>query len=460
MDSEIGLSGKTVLVVGTGISGIAAVNLLATQSANIILLDGNTELSPETVAAKFSEDIHYDLILGDLPDQVMDRIDLAVLSPGVPTDLPFVVRMQEAGIPIWGEIELAYVCGKGKVVAITGTNGKTTTTALTGEIMKAYYDSVFVVGNIGLPYTQYAMQMCDDTVTVAEVSSFQLETIHKFCPQVSAILNITPDHLNRHHTMECYTETKARVAMNQTKEQMCVLNYEDERLQQVAKNMSTDVFWFSSARELERGIFLRGEEIVCRDGEEITLCNIHDLKLLGMHNYENVMAAAAIAHGMNVPWDVIRKVVCEFQAVPHRIEFVKEVNGVKYYNDSIGTSPASTIAGLNAFDENIILLAGGSDKGLDYTEIGETIAKKVRVLLLTGPTAEKIENATKLAMNKAGKETVEIIHCKDLQEAVSTANEKAKSGEIVLMSPASASFDAFKNFIERGIKFKEFVNNL
>ena len=308
----MGLSGKTVLVVGTGISGIAAVNLLATQSANIILLDGNTELSPETVAAKFSEDIHYDLILGDLPDQVMDRIDLAVLSPGVPTDLPFVVRMQEAGIPIWGEIELAYVCGKGKVVAITGTNGKTTTTALTGEIMKAYYDSVFVVGNIGLPYTQYAMQMRDDTVTVAEVSSFQLETIHKFCPQVSAILNITPDHLNRHHTMECYTETKARVAMNQTKEQMCVLNYEDERLQQVAKNMSADVFWFSSARELERGIFLRGEEIVCRDGEEITLCNIHDLKLLGMHNYENVMAAAAIAHGMNVPWDVIRKVVCDF----------------------------------------------------------------------------------------------------------------------------------------------------
>lgn len=179
MDSEMGLSGKTVLVVGTGISGIAAVNLLATQSANIILLDGNTELSPETVAAKFSEDIHYDLILGDLPDQVMDRIDLAVLSPGVPTDLPFVVRMQEAGIPILGEIELAYVCGKGKVVAITGTNGKTTTTALTGEIMKAYYDSVFVVGNIGLPYTQYAMQMCDDTVTVAEVSSFQLETDRK-----------------------------------------------------------------------------------------------------------------------------------------------------------------------------------------------------------------------------------------------------------------------------------------
>ena len=343
MDSEMGLSGKTVLVVGTGISGIAAVNLLATQSANIILLDGNTELSPETVAAKFSEDIHYDLILGDLPDQVMDRIDLAVLSPGVPTDLPFVVRMQEAGIPIWGEIELAYVCGKGKVVAITGTNGKTTTTALTGEIMKAYYDSVFVVGNIGLPYTQYAMQMRDDTVTVAEVSSFQLETIHKFCPQVSAILNITPDHLNRHHTMECYTETKARVAMNQTKEQMCVLNYEDERLQQVAKNMSADVFWFSSARELERGIFLRGEEIVCRDGEEITLCNIHDLKLLGMHNYENVMAAAAIAHGMNVPWDVIRKVVCEFQAVPHRIEFVKEVNGVKYYNDSKGTNPDAAL---------------------------------------------------------------------------------------------------------------------
>ena len=393
MDSEMGLSGKTVLVVGTGISGIAAVNLLATQSANIILLDGNTELSPETVAAKFSEDIHYDLILGDLPDQVMDRIDLAVLSPGVPTDLPFVVRMQEAGIPIWGEIELAYVCGKGKVVAITGTNGKTTTTALTGEIMKAYYDSVFVVGNIGLPYTQYAMQMRDDTVTVAEVSSFQLETIHKFCPQVSAILNITPDHLNRHHTMECYTETKARVAMNQTKEQMCVLNYEDERLQQVAKNMSADVFWFSSARELERGIFLRGEEIVCRDGEEITLCNIHDLKLLGMHNYENVMAAAAIAHGMNVPWDVIRKVVCEFQAVPHRIEFVKEVNGVKYYNDSKGTNPDAAIKDVEAMVRPTIVIGGGYDKESVYDEWIASFGTKVKSLVLLGQTADKIAEA-------------------------------------------------------------------
>ena len=451
MDSEMGLSGKTVLVVGTGISGIAAVNLLATQSANIILLDGNTELSPETVAAKFSEDIHYDLILGDLPDQVMDRIDLAVLSPGVPMDLPFVVRMQEAGIPIWGEIELAYVCGKGKVVAITGTNGKTTTTALTGEIMKAYYDSVFVVGNIGLPYTQYAMQMRDDTVTVAEVSSFQLETIHKFCPQVSAILNITPDHLNRHHTMECYTETKARVAMNQTKEQMCVLNYEDERLQQVAKNMSADVFWFSSARELERGIFLRGEEIVCRDGEEITLCNIHDLKLLGMHNYENVMAAAAIAHGMNVPWDVIRKVVCEFQAVPHRIEFVKEVNGVKYYNDSKGTNPDAAIKGISAMTKPTILLGGGYDKKSTYDEWIDAFHGKVRYLIVMGATAQAIADTAK----NHGFHNV--IFADTFEEAMNIAKEKARPGDAVLLSPACASWGMFKNYEVRGKVFKEIV---
>lgn len=454
MDSKMGLSGKTVLVVGTGISGIAAVNLLATQSANIILLDGNTELSPETVAAKFSEDIHYDLILGDLLDQVMDRIDLAVLSPGVPTDLPFVVRMQEAGIPIWGEIELAYVCGKGKVVAITGTNGKTTTTALTGEIMKAYYDSVFVVGNIGLPYTQYAMQMRDDTVTVAEVSSFQLETIHKFCPQVSAILNITPDHLNRHHTMECYTETKARVAMNQTKEQMCVLNYEDERLQQVAKNMSADVFWFSSARELERGIFLRGEEIVCRDGEEITLCNIHDLKLLGMHNYENVMAAAAIAHGMNVPWDVIRKVVCEFQAVPHRIEFVKEVNGVKYYNDSKGTNPDAAIKAVEAMVRPTIVIGGGYDKESVYDEWIASFGTKVKSLVLLGQTADKIAEAAA----KAGFTAVTKVD--SLEEAVAECARQAQDGDAVLLSPACASWGMFKNFEERGDLFKEYVKKL
>ena len=217
-------TGKRVLVVGTGVSGIAAIRLLAAKGAKPVVLEGNEKADREQVVSRIPEGIGYDLIIGNLPEEVMDTLDLAVLSPGVPTDLPFVIKLQDKKIPVWGEIELAYACGSGRLVAITGTNGKTTTTALTGAILREYYDSVFVVGNIGLPYTEYALEMKDSSVTVAEVSSFQLETIHTFQPEVSAILNITPDHLNRHHTMECYIDTKARIAENQTKAQICVLN--------------------------------------------------------------------------------------------------------------------------------------------------------------------------------------------------------------------------------------------
>lgn len=230
-------TGKKVLVVGTGISGIAAVKLLAAKDAKITILEGNKDTKQDVIREKVPSDISYDLIIGDLPEEIMDSLDLAVLSPGVPTDLPFVIRLQEKKIPVWGEIELAYTCGRGRLAAITGTNGKTTTTALTGAILREYYESVYVVGNIGLPYTEYALETKDSSVTVAEVSSFQLETIHSFRPDVSAILNITPDHLNRHHTMECYIDTKARIAENQTKDQICVLNYEDEHLRKMAEKI-------------------------------------------------------------------------------------------------------------------------------------------------------------------------------------------------------------------------------
>ena len=222
------LRDKTFLVVGTGISGIAAVKLLAKMQAEIILFDSNAELEYETIQKKLPEGLKFSLILGELPQEVMDKIQIVVLSPGVPTDLPFVIEFEERKVPVWGEVELAWLCGKGKVFAITGTNGKTTTTALTGEIMKTYFDSVFVVGNIGMPYTEYSLSMKEDSVTVAELSSFQLETVQRFCPQISAILNITPDHLNRHHTMECYVEAKANIAKNQTKEQICILNRSEE----------------------------------------------------------------------------------------------------------------------------------------------------------------------------------------------------------------------------------------
>ncbi|MDD7403009.1 MAG: UDP-N-acetylmuramoyl-L-alanine--D-glutamate ligase [Butyribacter sp.] len=445
---------KTFLVVGTGISGIAAVKLLAQKEANIILFDSNSKLDCDAVRKKFSDDLEMDFILGELPENVMDRVDIAVLSPGVPLDLPFVQKMQERNIPIWGEIELAYLCGKGKLIAITGTNGKTTTTALTGEIMKTYYDSVFVVGNIGLPYTEYALDTTEDSVTVAEVSSFQLETIHKFCPQVSAILNITPDHLNRHHTMECYVETKSFIAKNQTKDQVCVLNYEDAYLQKIAKEIPADVFWFSSEHILERGIWLEGEQIIYCDTERIPICTIHDMKLLGKHNYENVMAAIAIAMHAGVPIDCIRKAVKEFDAVEHRIEYVKEVNGVKYYNDSKGTNPDAAIKAVEAMVRPTVVIGGGYDKQSSYEEWIASFGNKVKCLVLLGETKEAIAKTAR----EAG--FTNIIMTDSLKEAVMESSRQAKEGDAVLLSPACASWDMFKSYEERGKLFKQYVQEL
>ncbi len=447
-------TGKRVLVVGTGVSGVAAIRLLAAKGAKPVVLEGNEKADQEQIRAKIPESITYDLIIGNLPEEVMDTLDLAVLSPGVPTDLPFVIKLQDKKIPVWGEIELAYVCGKGRLAAITGTNGKTTTTALTGAIMREYYDSVFVVGNIGLPYTEYALEMKDSSVTVAEVSSFQLETIHSFRPEVSAILNITPDHLNRHHTMQCYIDTKARIAENQTKDQICVLNYEDPELQKLADKIPADIFWFSSAHPLERGIWLDGEDIIYKDTEEIKICTIHDMQLLGVHNYENVMAAVAITMHMGVPVECIRKAVAEFKAVEHRIEFVREVNGVKYYNDSKGTNPDAAIKAVQAMVTPTVVIGGGYDKQSSYEEWIASFGDTVKCLVLLGATADKIEETAR----KAG--FTNIIRVESLKEAVEVSAAQAQSGEAVLLSPACASWDMFKSYEQRGTLFKEYVNQL
>ncbi|RKI40498.1 UDP-N-acetylmuramoyl-L-alanine--D-glutamate ligase [bacterium D16-51] len=448
------LKDKTFLVAGAGISGIAAVKLLAKMQAEIILFDSNAGLKYETVQENLPDGLEFDLVLGELPQQVMDRVQVAVLSPGVPMDLPFVVELQERKIPIWGEIELAYLCGKGKVFAITGTNGKTTTTALTGAIMKEYFESVFVVGNIGMPYTEYVSKMDGDSVTVAEISSFQLETVHKFHPQISAILNITPDHLNRHHTMECYVAAKANIAKNQTKKEVCILNYEDSYLQKIAADLPADVFWFSSAHILERGIWLEGEQIVYCDTEKVPICSIHDMELLGKHNYENVMAAVAIAMHAGVPVSCIRKAVREFHAVEHRIEFVREVNGVKYYNDSKGTNPDAAIKAVEAMVSPTVVIGGGYDKQSSYDEWIDAFAGKVKCLVLLGETKEAIaETARK-------KGFTEIIMADSLKEAVMESSLQAVPGDAVLLSPACASWDMFKNYEERGKLFKEYVNAL
>lgn len=445
---------KKVLVFGTGISGVAAANLLENAGAEVVLFDGNEKLDKAHVLENFTESKTPELYVGVLPEEVEKELDLVVLSPGVPVDLPLVLRLKEAGLPIWGEIELAYRCKKGDVLAITGTNGKTTTTALLGEIMKTAYPHVHVVGNIGIPYTGVVTEDTDDTVTVAEISSFQLETIDAFCPCVSAILNITPDHLNRHHTMEEYIRVKELITGNQTKDQVCVLNYEDEVLRTFGESgqVKAKVVYFSSLRELPQGIFLRGKEVVLRAGEkEFVITTTDRLKILGRHNHENTMAAAAMAYYAGVPVENIKKSVENFVAVEHRIEYVTEKNGVVYYNDSKGTNPDAAIKGIQAMDRPTLLIGGGYDKQSSYDEWIEAFDGKVRFLVLIGQTREKIEETA----HKCG--FMNTILADNLEEAVKICAEKANKGDAVLLSPACASWGQFDNYEQRGRMFKEYV---
>ena len=449
------LKGKRVLVFGSGKSGIGAAELLGQVGACPVLYDGNPDLDKEAVLHKTASIKETDIYAGGLPEEVQKSLDLAVLSPGVPTDLPLVKSFYEQGLPVWGEVELAFRTGKGRVLAITGTNGKTTTTALLGKIMEDAEDSVFVVGNIGTPYTSKALEMTEDSVTVAEISSFQLETIEKFAPCVSAILNITEDHLNRHHTMEEYIRVKELIVKNQKPEDVCVLNYEDPVLREFGKNIVPQTVYFSSERRLEKGIFLEyGQIILKTEDQEISLVKTDDLKLLGKHNFENVMAAAAMAYYAGVSVESIRKSICEFTAVEHRIEYVTEKNGVVYYNDSKGTNPDAAIKGIQAMNRPTWLIGGGYDKGSSYDEWLNSFDGKVRSLVLIGQTKEKIREAAE----RLG--VCSCILCEDLQEAVKICAEKAQPGEAVLLSPACASWGQFDNYEQRGDCFKEYVKNL
>lgn len=448
------IAGKNVLVFGSGISGIGAAGLLEERGASVTLYDGNDKLDAEEIRGKMKDGAKADIVLGEFPEELLGKLDLVIISPGVPTDLPIVNRMREADIPVVGEIELAYELGKGEVLAITGTNGKTTTTALLGEIMKAVYDSAFVVGNIGIPYTNVVDETRNDSVIVAEMSSFQLESIVDFRPRVSAILNITPDHLNRHHTMEEYIRVKELITGNQTKDQVCVLNYEDEVLRTFGESgqVKAKVVYFSSLRELPQGIFLRGKEIVLRAGEkEFVITTTDRLKILGRHNHENTMAAAAMAYYAGVPVENIKKSVENFVAVEHRIEYVTEKNGVVYYNDSKGTNPDAAIKGIQAMDRPTLLIGGGYDKQSSYDEWIEAFDGKVRFLVLIGQTREKIEETA----HKCG--FMNTILADNLEEAVKICAEKANKGDAVLLSPACASWGQFDNYEQRGRMFKEYV---
>ena len=443
------------IIIGAGISGVGAANLLAKYKADLVLFDANKELDIEKLKGRLTTNERLRIVIGELEDSVIEDREIAVLSPGGPVDSELVKRLKSKNIKIWGELELSYQIEKGRVFAITGTNGKTTTTSLLGEIMKNYKEKVFVAGNIGVAYTDCAYDTDKDSVTVLEVSSFQLETIESFRPKISCILNITPDHLDRHHTLENYIQTKESITKNQSPDDICVLNYEDENLKKFGDSANVNVLYFSSARRLDKGLYLEGDSIIYNDGTKATeICKVFELNLLGLHNYENVMAACAMAISADVPMDIIKTTIKNFKAVEHRIEFVAVKRGVYYYNDSKGTNPDAAIKGIQAMTRPTYLIGGGYDKNAEFDEWINSFDGKVKKLVLIGQTREKIaETAKRNGFN-------DVVLADTFEEAVKICEESACKDEAVLLSPACASWGMFKNYEERGRIFKQLVNDI
>lgn len=448
------LKNRCVVVEGSGISGIGACHLLNQVGAHVILHDSNEKLTEDELLAKLNGD-KAELIIGKLEDEKIKAADLLVISPGVPIDSEIVKRFEAADKPVWGEIELAYNYEAGKVLAITGTNGKTTTTSLVGEIVKSWGKKTFVVGNIGHSYTLEVLGTDKDSYTVAEISSFQLETVHDFKPAVSAILNITPDHLNRHHTMECYIETKEKIAMNQSESDICVLNYDDSELRKFANACKPKIYWFSSSEKVPCGSYVENDEIIFTDGEQETkMLNVHDMNLIGRHNYENVCAAINVCMAAGIPVDLIVETVKKFKAVEHRIEYVATKNGVLYYNDSKGTNPEASVKAIEAMSRPTYLIGGGYDKGSEFDLYVKAFAPNIKKLILIGQTSEKIA----ATCDKYGFKNYQFVE--SLEEVVDICHKEALPGEAVLLSPACASWGMFDNYEQRGRMFKDFVNAL
>lgn len=447
---------NTAIVAGTGKSGISATKLLVNHGVKVYLFDENKDRDIEAIKEKTGDSELVQIELGELGEDALSSSQLMVISPGIPVDAPFTDVVRNAGIPIWSEIELAYHYGKGKIAAITGTNGKTTTTALVGEIVKAHNAKTIVVGNIGIPYTELCDTTDDDSDTVAEISSFQLETVIDFHPNVSAILNLTPDHLNRHYTFENYGNVKFSITKNQTMDDVTVLNYDDEHTRAMGEKAKEHchVVYFSRLEKPAGGVYLEDGDIILEDGDKkINVLAIKDLKLMGAHNVENVLAAVGISYYMGVPVYVIRDVATSFKAVAHRIEYVDTVDGVAYYNDSKGTNPDAAIKGIQAMVAPTFLIGGGYDKGSEYDEWIEAFDGKVKWLVLIGQTAQKIADCAK----RHGFNS--IIFEENLQDAVAYCHENAVDGDAVLLSPACASWGQFDNYEQRGDMFKEYVRS-
>lgn len=450
---------KKILVAGSGKSGLCASALLARNDEKVILFDENKNLKPEEVLANIEDagnnKDNIEVYIGELTDEIIEQCELMVISPGIPVDAKFALKVKEAGLPIWSEIELAYNYEKGVVAAITGTNGKTTTTTLVGKIINAWKNETYVVGNIGIPYTKLCDGTDENSVTVAEISSFQLETIASFKPHVSAVLNVTPDHLDRHYTFENYANCKLDITKNQTADDYAVLNFDDSETVKLAEKIKAKKVFFSRISELEEGVFVENEKIVIKEADKKTeVLSLSDIKLLGTHNTENILAAVAITYYMGVPVDIIEKVCVEFKGVEHRIEYVDTIDGVAYYNDSKGTNPDAAIKAIKAMTTTTLLIGGGYDKQSQYDEWIEAFDNKVKYLVLIGQTAGDI---TACAARHGFTQTVTV---SSLKEAVQFCHDNAKPGDAVLLSPACASWGMFKDYEQRGNMFKEYVREL
>jgi UDP-N-acetylmuramoylalanine--D-glutamate ligase len=451
MPGPVELKNKRVLVVGLARTGIATALFCAGRGAAVTATDsrGEAEIGEEIVARLRAANVSLEL--GGHQEQIFLRQDLIIPSPGVPADAPLLQTARAKGVTIWSEIELAYRFRQGKLIGITGSNGKTTTTSLVEHILRASFPTI-LAGNIGPPLISCVERMTHDTVTVVELSSFQLELIQEFRTDISVFLNLTPDHLDRHHSMELYRKAKTRIFENQREEDFAILNADDPGTTPLAPTRP-HVYWFSRKQRAAQGAFLRGDEIVFRaDGKEEVVLRRDEVPLPGAHNLENVLAAIATARIAGASAKAVAEGVRSFAGVEHRLEFVSEINGVRYYNDSKATNVDATLKALDAFPGRILVILGGKDKGSDYTVLQAPLRERAILALLIGAAADKIESQI------AG--SVAIEHAGTLDHAVEIASQAARAGDIVLLAPACASFDQFENYEHRGRVFKALVHDL
>ena len=446
------LENKRVLVVGLGKSGVASALFLKSRGARVTVSDSKPEAELHGEILPLLEQ-GITVETGRHGDRTFREQDLIVVSPGVPFDSPQLVQARSLGEPVIGEIELAARFLRGKIVAITGANGKTTTTSLAGEIIKAGNFFTLVGGNIGTPAITFVDHATNDTWVVLEVSSFQLETIHNFHPRMAVILNITPDHLDRHKSFANYVNAKARIFENQGRDDIAILNLDDPTTARLADRTHGQLFWFSRKKPVENGAFVRAAHIFFRSGQdEREIMPLAEIPLKGTHNLENVLAAISIGALAGCQAAQIRDAVRRFKAVEHRLEFIAKLAGVEYYNDSKATNVDATIKALESFPANIHLILGGKDKGSDYRVLNDLLRQRVKRVYTIGAAAAKIESQIEGA--------AEIEHAETLENAIRRASESAAAGDIVLLAPACASFDQFQNYEHRGRVFKEVVQSL